>query len=220
MADPFGTPLLNLAGLPIGTQQRQRTAQNSMRISRPPGYPWRELGSYPNASGGFLMIYYSDDLSAIPVRFVTKPGDNKSDPNIETLTFGLFSTCGRRLRSTVVRRREPYIFFATRKSRVRLLSGYYHIRWYTQGVFAEMNDICLAADEARFICPGIYLDEVDRKCETQLARRFRGYMKVDPDSCRRIVSLLNLQDDALTPSTALTTNTSEGVSEASCKVPP
>ena len=57
----------------------------AMNSIKPPRSPWILLSSESD-SGGYLSFYYSDDMSPLPVRWVTKPGDNKSDPNLETLT--------------------------------------------------------------------------------------------------------------------------------------
>lgn len=172
------------------------TAKRPYESFRPPNDPWKELPADHAASGGFLTVYYSDDLSRLPVRFVTKPGDNKADPNLETLTFGLFTTCNRALRSSVVRKFYPYIFFVTNHSAGRVLSGYYRIRWYAQSVFEGMNDICLAADRSRFIDPPIPVGEVDRRCKTALANAFRGFRILSPHTCRKILALVNRHRDA------------------------
>src|ERR1044071_3989814 len=114
---------------------------------KPPNPLWRELKS-PEDAAGYLSIYYSDDLSPLPIRWVTKPGDHKSDPNLETLTYGLFSTCGPQMRAGVVSRNSEYLFFATARKGERVLTGYYHLGWYAQGVYEGKTDYCLAADRA------------------------------------------------------------------------
>lgn len=162
----------------------------------PPNAPWKELACDPAEAGGFALVYYSDDLSRLPVRFVTKPGDNKADPNLETLTFGLFSTCNRSLRSSAVARRNPYLFFITKRGNTRVLSGYYHIRWYTEGVFRGMKDFALAADEAKFLDPPIDVSEVDRQCGTRLRKWFRSYRLLSPKECSRIVNFVRRKPDA------------------------
>src|SRR3989304_4379671 len=139
----------------------------------PPNTPWQELKPRPGA-GGYVSFYYSDDLSRLPVRWVTKPADNKSDPNLETLTYGLFSTCARSMRAAIVKRRCPHLFFVTARKKERVLTGYYRLRWYADGVFGGIRDFCLAADGARFIEKAIPLPEVDQKCGTHLAVPFRG----------------------------------------------
>src|SRR5205085_876583 len=117
--------------------------------STPPSLPWREI---QNRTGeGYVSVYYSDDLSPFPVRFVTKPGDNKSDPNLETLTYGLFSTCSPSMRSGLVNRSAQYIFFTTQRSGRRVLAGFYNVRWYAPANSPRKNDYYLAAESAHFI---------------------------------------------------------------------
>jgi len=147
----------------------------------PPNRPWKEFDN-PTASG-YLSVYYSDDLSPLPVRFVTKPGDNKSDPNLETLTYGLFSTCSPSMRAGIVRRRYSYIFFTTQRKAGRVLSGFYHIRWYAPANSSRKNDYYLAADEGHFVAEAPLLTEVDRRCGTKLSRRFRNTLLLDIGGC-------------------------------------
>jgi hypothetical protein len=161
----------------------------------PPNDPWQELNSSEDAYG-YLSIYYSDDLSSLPVRWITKPGDNKSDPNLETLTYGLFSTCAPGMRAGVVKRKSRYLFFATSRKGQRILAGYYHHRWYAQGVFLDARDFCLAADEIRFVADPIPLKRVDRKCGTNVSRWFRNMRLLTGQECLRIVHLLREEPDA------------------------
>src|SRR6266568_2401005 len=93
-------------------------------VSRPipPNPPWAPM-SQEGDGGGCLSVYYSDDMSPLAVRWITKPGDNKSDPNLETMTYGLFSTCSKAMRSGIVKRGAEYLFFATRRGGTRVLSG-------------------------------------------------------------------------------------------------
>jgi hypothetical protein len=166
------------------------------RSHSPPNPPWKELGGSSDQAGGFALVFYSDNLSRLPVRFVTKPGDNKAYPNLETLTFGLFSTCNRSLRSSAVARRYPYLFFITNRGGTRVLSGYYHVRWYTEGVFRGMKDFALAADEAGFLDPPIDVSDVDRRCGTRLRKWFRSYRLLSPEECARILKLIQRRPDA------------------------
>ena len=64
----------------------------------PPAAPWTALEVNTPATG-YLSVYLSEDLSRLPIRAITRPYDNKSDPNIETGTYGLFSTCERAMRA-------------------------------------------------------------------------------------------------------------------------
>src|SRR5688572_1746046 len=117
---------------------------------RPPARPWRELNPLL-AAGGYLSYYYSDVLSPVPVRGVTLPANNKSDPNVETLTYGLFSTCGHSMRASIVANRVPYIFFVTNRGGQRILTGYYRLRWYAPGPLQRRPaDYALAAEHGRF----------------------------------------------------------------------
>lgn len=160
----------------------------------PPAPPWKELGS-PKDAGGYLSFYYSDDMSRLPVRWVTKPGDNKSDPNLETLTYGLFSTCGRSMRSGIVKRRCSHIFFTTSRKGVRIITGYYNLKWYTDGVFTS-GDYCLAAHNGLFIEKPIPLTKVDQLCGTKVAGPFRGMRYLTEIECKKIEQLLDSEPDA------------------------
>src|SRR6266567_6553297 len=104
--------------------------------NQPPNSPWIPLKTEPRR-GGYLSYHYSDDLSELAVRWVTKPGDNESDPNLETGTYGLFSTCSPRMRSGAVKNHIGTIFFCTRKDYTRVLSGFYQLGWYTKGPLGD-----------------------------------------------------------------------------------
>ena len=80
--------------------------------ARPPGPPWRPLDPAAPATG-YASYYLSDELARWPVRAITRIKDNKSDPNLETGTYGLFSTCQREMRSGIVHDPPRYIFFVT-----------------------------------------------------------------------------------------------------------
>lgn len=115
--------------------------------------PWRPLG---DKGRGYLSVYFSERMARWPVREITRPGDNKSDPNVETGTYGLFSTCEPSMRNRIVEDGASTVFFITTHvpGRGRVLAGYYHIGWYTEGAQGAINrDFALAADEVRFIDP-------------------------------------------------------------------
>lgn len=119
----------------------------------PPGGPWRELG---DSGSGYLSVYLSEPLARWPIREITRPADNKSDPNIETGTYGLFSTCEPTMRNRIVQDKAATIFFVTthKKRQGRILCGYYHVGWYTEGSQGATNhDYALAAASVRFIEP-------------------------------------------------------------------
>lgn len=161
----------------------------------PPNLPWRELNPSENA-GGYISIYLNDDLSKLPVRAVAKPGDTKADPNLETATYGLFSFCGHQLRSGIVTRRYPHLFFATSRKRERVLTGYYHIRWYAPIVSGKKSDFCLAADAVHFLDEHIPLTEIDRIYGTNLAGHFRNMRLISASECKKIISFINDCPDA------------------------
>lgn len=120
---------------------------------------------------GYLSFYYSDPSARLPVREVTRPNDCKSDPNVETGTYGLFSSCERGMRVGLVRYARPYIFFVTRRREERVLSGYYHIKWWAPATPLLANgargkarpDYSLAADVWRFIDPPLSLRDLSRR---------------------------------------------------------
>jgi hypothetical protein len=163
--------------------------------SSAPGPSWREL-LIPTEPGGCLTIYYSDVLSSLAVREVTRPGDNKSDPNLETLTYGMFSTCGRQLRDSVVNHGDRYLFFATKRGNQRVLTGYYDLQWFAESNSAADRDFCLAARTARFIAKPIPLTEVDKKCGTDTANWFRTFRRLEHKACFAIKALIDKQTDA------------------------
>ena len=161
----------------------------------PPNSPWipLEISSKPE---GYLSYYYSDDMSPIPVRWVTKPGDNKSDPNLETSTYGLFSTCSPNMRQGVVKYNRPYIFFITNRNGVRVLTGYYYIKWYVEGAFSGDWDFSIAASKVHFIDPPISLVEIDKKFGSTLSKHFRTHKKLSHEMCCKLTTLLDSYRDS------------------------
>src|SRR5882762_920103 len=115
----------------------------------PPHSPWQELHPEPTA-GGYLFFYYSDDLSPLAVRAVTRERDNKTDPNIETGTYGLFSTCSKAMRKGVIKRRCGYVIFMTRRGGERVIVGYYQLGWFAPTQFCN-DDFSLAAKTIHFV---------------------------------------------------------------------
>lgn len=123
-------------------------------VPRPP--PVRHWAQLRDAGGaGYLSVYLSEPLARFPIRHVTRRADNKSDPNIETGTFGLFSTCERQMRAKIVREGRPYLFFATKyREKGRAITGYYRVAWYAESTGGAANgDYALAASDIRFVDP-------------------------------------------------------------------
>lgn len=163
---------------------------------RPPNSPWVALKTQDPPTGA-VSFYYSDPLARVPIREVTRPGDNKSDPNLETKTFGLFSTCERQMRASVVNNGIPYVFFITRRGGERVLTGYYKLGWYSDSVLSPRGaDFALAASEVRFIEAPIPLSRLRGGLGEHLRSRFRTFLRVDEKETERLIRLIDQQDDA------------------------
>ena len=160
-----------------------RQASNSP--CRPPRSPWSLLET-SDGSGGYLSYYFNDELSGIPVRAITTIRDNKADPNLETMTYGLFSLCNQRMRKSIVTRGCRHVFFITNKGG-RALSGAYLLKWY---VCLAPDDYAVAADSVWFVRSPIPLAEVDRTCGTRTDRCFRTSLSVSPEDSRKLLRLL------------------------------
>lgn len=145
---------------------------------------------------GYLSVYYSDPLARYPVRHITRVKDNKSDPNIETGTYGLFSTCEARMRTSFVDGHRRYLFFITsHRSAGRALTGYYDVGWHRDGALTgRAKDYELLARSLRFVDP-LPLDDIAGALGEWLRRWFRGYKKVDPELTAEILALLDARAD-------------------------
>jgi len=162
---------------------------------RPPNPPWIPLKP-SDSSNAALSFYYGDPRSKMPVREVSHKNDPKADPNIETLTFGLFSTCDKRMRATIVRHGIKLLFFCTNRGGVRVLTGYYHVGWYYK-VPATRDDYMLAAQEAKFVAPGFPLHELGPYLRgVQLDKRFRIFRYIDGITADLLLLLLKDTPDA------------------------
>jgi len=134
---------------------------------RPPRDPWVNLEITDHRAA--LAIYLSDPNTNVPIRDVSNKNDPKADPNIETLSFGLFTRCHEQMRKSIVdngvgllffstQRREKYLEGTRERTRTRrVLTGYYKIGWYYE---VENNDFMLAARSGKFIFPGFPLDSL------------------------------------------------------------
>jgi len=150
--------------------------------AQPPVGCWTPL---PDRSGGagYLSVYLSEPLARYPVRHIAKPADNKSDPNIETGTYGLFSTCERVMRAKIVREGRRWIFFVTtHRDGGRKLTGYYEVGWYAEGVGgAVKDDYALAAVSVRFIQP-VPLGSLPAPARRICQPFFRTIRPIDPST--------------------------------------
>ena len=170
----------------------------------PPNPPWVEINGDP-ANGAFLSFYYSDPYSDLPVRRISSETDSKSDPNIETKTYGLFSTCEPMMRSSIVNNKLKYLFFCTRRKKSRVLTGYYELKWYTLGptikgygnqIGNDKNDFIIAASKARFVYPGFVLSDLTGYLEgTDLSIRFRTFFRLSTKVTMKLLSLLDHTED-------------------------
>jgi hypothetical protein len=142
------------------------------------GAPWKAL---EDKGIGYLSVYFSEQIARWPIREITRRGDNKSDPNVETATYGLFSTCEPGMRNRVVEDGAATIFFVTthHPGRGRSLTGYYHVDSYTEGTQGAINrDFALAADKVRFVDP-IALSSLPSDLQTYASVPFRQIRRTD-----------------------------------------
>lgn len=152
---------------------------------RPPGEPWRRLA---DTGRGYLSVYFSERMARWPVREITRRGDNKSDPNIETGTYGLFSTCEPSMRNRIVQDGAATIFFVTthKPGNGRVLAGYYHVGHFTEGTQGAVNrDFALAADTLRFIDP-VPVGSLPGSLATFCSVPFRQIRPTDVESTRAL----------------------------------
>ena len=164
---------------------------------RPPNAPWSPLRVNQPATG-YLSVYLADDLSRLPVRHITRPHDNKSDPNIETGTYGLFSTCERQMRAGIVKRGAQYIIFMCRLGDRRVVSGYYRLAWKTEGpLHAQGADFVLAADVIHFVDPPIPIRDLPEPAASAAGTGFRLSKRVDSTQTEALIAELEERPNAL-----------------------
>lgn len=162
---------------------------------KPPHSPWVQLTTGPE-EGGYLSFYYSEDLSRLPIRGVSRPSDSKSDPNLETQTYGLFSTCAPKMRACIVRRGLPYLFFQTRRDEERVLTGYYHVKWYFVQDSGRAFDFGLAADLSHFVEHPITIRAVGRLLRRRISQVARAPLLLSAEEARILKQALDEQPDA------------------------
>lgn len=179
-------------------------SRGNRRSVKPPNPPWTPIEK-DGTGRAPLAFYYSDSHSPLPVREVTRPQDSKADPNLETLTFGLFTTCEPGMRRGVVREHMRHLFFCTNRAGVRVLTGYYEVGWYCKGPPIRgyrpegkpPDDYALAASKARFVNPGFPLRDLTGYLRGQrLDTRFRTHRYVDGQVARLLLDLLEATPDA------------------------
>lgn len=162
---------------------------------RPPAAPWQAM-DFPASPQAFVSFYISDDLARWPVRAITLPKNNKSDPNLETLSYGLFSTCEPKMRVGIVNRNVRHIVFLTNiRSKGRHVTGYYELGWYTHGsLWPNVRDYALAARSARFIEP-IPVGAFGGGLGDRLQRRWRSFILLDAELSAELLSIVSAAPD-------------------------
>ena len=165
---------------------------------KPPAAPWSPLRVAQPATG-YLSMYLADDLSRLPVRHITRPHDNKSDPNIETGTYGLFSTCEHQMRSGIVNRGAQYIVFVCRWDGRRVVSGFYRLAWRAPGTLhsPKKADFVLAADTVHFINPPIPVSGLPEHLAAVAGTRFRLFKRLESAHTEELISILSGRPNAL-----------------------
>ena len=184
--------------MPALLTPEDRQAEGKVVDVQPPNRPWCDFKPLESA-GGFLSFYLRDELSALAVRGVTLPDNNKSDPNLETGTYGLFSICCQSMRAGLVARRCRWLFFLTRQDKQRVLAGYYKVRWYAPGPLTlpgRPRDYAIAADEVRFVHPAIPVRDLPARARREVGKRFRTFKYVDAGVARELVQVLRTRRDA------------------------
>lgn len=162
----------------------------------PPERPWKPLDPTEPAAG-VLSFFLSDSLAKLPVRAITLPANNKSDPNLETATYGVFSTCSKQMRASAIRRRLRYVFFVTRRNGRRVVVGYYDLGWYCVGSFGEdAGDYCLAAAKTHFVGDPIPLEELE-SVDDQFCGSFRLMKLLSAPAATALKGSLDTQDNAI-----------------------
>lgn len=177
--------------------ERDQLSSTLEEDRRPPAAPWTPL--WPNQPAtGYLSVYLAEDLSRLPVRHITRPNDNKSDPNIETATYGLFSTCERQMRAGIVKNGIQFIIFMCRWGQGRAITGYYRLEWKAPGTLhVRQVDYALAADAMHFVGQPIPVVELPEPLSSVVGTNFRLSKRIDSSNTEQLVSVLEQQSNAI-----------------------
>ena len=147
---------------------------------------------------GYLSVYLSEDLSKLPIRAITRPYDNKSDPNIETGTYGLFSTCERGMRAGIVNNKARFIIFLSKRGEERVVAGYYRLAWKTEGTWhATKRDYALAADCVHFVAEPIPVSHLPEPVSAAAKKKFRLSKRLNAVETQTVIAALDARPNAL-----------------------
>lgn len=161
---------------------------------RPPNPPWQPI-KQGTTDDAILTFYYGDSKApSIPIRDVSNKNDPKPDPNVETLTYGLFSVCCKKARKRIVETGIGTQFFCTyRLNGVRVLTGYYRPAWYCE---INADDYAIAAKTGRFISPGFVLSHLVNFLDGySIDKFFRVSKRIPEEVAEKLLLLINSAPD-------------------------
>ena len=172
---------------------------------------WKKIKKSEKITG-HIATYYSNDKAKLPVRDVKKLWDSKADPNIETGTYGVFTTCMPASRKNMVQRGDSYIFFFTNWKGKRYLTGYYELdKFIDTGITPTGNgkeykypDYGLTAKKTHFVKKPIpFTGELwsviePDKCSNEKIEGYgpRNFKAIDEKLTKKLKTILDLQPDA------------------------
>lgn len=185
------------AGSYVSSGREKAESQCCLEPISPPSAPWTEL-EVDTPATGYLSVYLSEDLSGLPIRAITRPDDNKSDPNLETGSYGLFSTCERGMRAGIVNNRAQFIIFLSKRGEERVVAGYYRLAWKTEGIWhATKRDYALAADCVHFVADPIRVSHLPELVKAAAERKFRLSKRLNAVETQTIIAALDSRPNAL-----------------------
>ena len=165
------------------------TAANA--ACKPPAPPWKPVVRRPG-TGSYVSVFLSSDIARLPVRDITRLNDNKSDPNLETGTYGLFSTCEPIMRDSIRARGISEIFFVTTFEDLgRCLVGRYELGWMVE---LGDKDVALAASNMRFVTP-LPVSRLTGRAGAQLDKKLRNFEIILDEVASDLRQLLNAERD-------------------------